>query len=293
MKTPRIARCLFVLILLFCSRLAFAQTDLSGEWAARYHEDPLDRRNGPEIGEYVGLPLNEAARQHAESWRANLLNLPEHQCIPHSADYENSFSNLRIWKEIDPNTQEIIAWHTEMQWMTPIRTIWMDGRPHPPDYAAHSFQGFSTGEWHANMLTVTTTHLKYAWVRRNGVPRSDQATLTEHFVRHGDVLTWITVVNDPAYLSEPFIRSRSFVLDPNQTAFPAYPCGPEDEVEESTRPAGFVPHYLPGANDQLFEFADKYGIPHEAVLGGQETLYPEYRKKLRELLNKQSGQVTK
>ena len=57
------------------------------------------------------------------------------------------------------------------------------------------------------------------------------------------------------------------------------------------RPAGFVPHYLPGTNDQLFEFADKYGIPHEAVLGGQETLYPEYKKKLRELLNKQTGQA--
>jgi hypothetical protein len=290
MKTKLLAISLFVSVLLVYAPRTFAQTDLSGEWAARYHEDPLDRRNGPEIGEYIGLPLNAAARLHAESWRANLLNLPEHQCIPHSADYENSFSNLRIWKEIDPKTQQIVAWHTEMQWMTPIRTIWMDGRPHPPDYAAHTFQGFSTGEWHGNMLTVTTTHLKYAWIRRNGVPRSDQATLTEHFVRTGDVLTWITVVNDPGYLSEPFIRSRSFVLDPDQTPFPPYPCGPEDEVEESTRPAGFVPHYLPGTNDQLFEYADKYGIPHEAVLGGQETLYPEYKKKLRELLNKQTGQ---
>jgi hypothetical protein len=136
------------------------------------------------------------------------------------------------------------------------------------------------------MLTVETTHLKRAWLRRNGLPRSDRATLTEHFVRNGDVLTWITIVNDPEYLTEPFIRSRSFVLDPNQTPFPAYPCGPQDEVEESTRVSGFVPHYLPGKNDQLFEFADKFGIPHEEVLGGAEMMYPEYKKRLRELVGK-------
>jgi hypothetical protein len=265
---------------------AFAQTDLSGEWSARYHEDPLDRRNGPELGEYVGTPITDAARLHAESWDANLLALPEHQCIPHSADYENSFSNLRIWKEVDPLTKEIVAWHTMMQWMTPERTIYMDGRPHPPEYAPHTFQGFSTGKWNGSMLTVTTTHLKFAWIRRNGIPRSDQATLTEHFVRHGDVLTWITVVNDPVYLTEPFIRSRSFVIDPNQATFPPYPCGPEDEVEEIAVRPGVVPHFLPGTNNQLFEFADKFGIPREAAMGGAETLYPEYQKKLRELKKK-------
>jgi len=45
------------------------------------------------------------------------------------------------------------------------------------EYAQHSWQGFSTGEWDGDMLKVTTTHLKEVWVRRNGLPRSDVANL--------------------------------------------------------------------------------------------------------------------
>jgi hypothetical protein len=43
--------------------------------------------------------------------------------------------------------------------------------------------GFSTGRWDGNVLTVTTTHLKQGWLRRNNVPESDQATLYERFIR--------------------------------------------------------------------------------------------------------------
>ena len=46
------------------------------------------------------------------------------------------------------------------------------------------------------MLTVTITHLKEGYIRRNGMPRSDRATVTEHWLRHGDFLTIATIVND-------------------------------------------------------------------------------------------------
>ena len=72
-----------------------------------------------------------------------------------------------------------------MMWMLPHRAIYMDGRARPSAYAQHSWQGFSTGEWDGDMLKVTTTHLKEGWLRRNGVPRSEKATLIEHFIRHG------------------------------------------------------------------------------------------------------------
>ncbi len=72
----------------------------------------------------------------------------------------------------------MLAWDSE-------RTIYMDGRGHPPEYANHTWQGSSTAVWEGNMLTVTTTHLKENYLRRNGVPRSDQATVTEHWMRHG------------------------------------------------------------------------------------------------------------
>src|SRR5436190_12431448 len=112
---------------------AFAQVDPSGEWAPRFHEDQPERIPGPEIGDYLGLPINEAARLHGDSWDASLLTLPEHQCKPHPSDYSpRGPANLRLWKEVDTPTQQVKAWHTHISWQAPERTIWMDGRPHPP-----------------------------------------------------------------------------------------------------------------------------------------------------------------
>jgi hypothetical protein len=255
----------------------FAQRDLSGEWAPRFHEDQPERIPGPEIGDYLGLPINDAARLRGDSWDASLLTLPEHQCKPHPADYgPRGPANLRIWKEINPETQQTIAIHTHISWQAPERTIWMDGRAHPPDYAAHTWQGFSTGKWEGDMLTVTTTHLKIGWIRRNGIPRSDRATLTEHWIRHDNNLTLVSIVNDPVYLTEPFIRTTDWMLDPDQVIAP-YPC---ESVVEVERPLGAVPHHLPGTNQFLKEFPAKFGIPGDAARGGAETMYPEYKQKI-------------
>ena len=251
--------------------------DLSGEWAPLFHEDQLERIPGPDIGDYLGLPINEAARLHGDSWDASLLTLPEHQCKPHPADYSpRGPANLRIWREIDHDTQDLIAIHTHISWQQPERTIWMDGRPHPPDYAAHTWQGFSTGKWDGDMLTVTTTHLKMGWIRRNGIPRSDKAVLTEHFVRHDNVLTLISVIDDPIYLSEPFVRTTNWAIDPHQQIAP-YPCQAVVEIE---RPQGVVPHHLVGSNKFLGEFAAKMNLPLEPTRGGAETMYPEYAAKV-------------
>jgi glyoxylase-like metal-dependent hydrolase (beta-lactamase superfamily II) len=250
-----------------------AETDLSGEWVPRYHEDLPERIPGPALGEYHGIPLNDAARRRAESWSASILSVLEHQCVPHPADYATRGpSHMRIWKEIDRLTQAVVAVRLHISAWATERTIWLDGRAHPPPYAAHTWQGFSTGVWNANVLTVTTTHLKPAFARRNGVPRSEGAVLREHFIRHGNTLTHISVVHDPAYLTEPFIRSQSWVLSPYQVIAP-YPCDP---AEEGTLPRHAVPHYLPGQNPYLREYADRYQLPLEGVRGGARTMYPEF-----------------
>jgi len=62
---------------------AFAQIDPSGEWAPVFHEDQPERIPGPEIGDYLGLPITDTARLRADTWDASLLTLPEHQCKPH------------------------------------------------------------------------------------------------------------------------------------------------------------------------------------------------------------------
>jgi len=63
------------------------------------------------------------------------------------------------------------------------------------------------------MLTITTTHLKANYIRRNGVPRSEKARPTEHWTRHGDYLTVTTVIEDPVFLTEPLVRSDNWALD--------------------------------------------------------------------------------
>ena len=261
--------------------------DLTGEWGMRQHEDQPERGPGPELGDYLGLPINEAGRRKADSWDASILTLPEHQCKPHPSTYAlRGPQNLRIWKDVDPQTQRVIAISTHGSWMSPVRTIWLDGRPHPPDYAAHTFMGFSTGTWEGDVLVVTTTHIKQGWIRRNGIAHSDQATMIEHYIRHGNFLTVVTMVTDPAYFTEPFYRSSNWEWAPNQNIGP-YPCGPQQIIVEVERPQGTVPHNLPGTNTAfLQEFADKHKLPFEATRGGAETTYPEYQLKLKELMAK-------
>jgi len=71
---------------------ASAQTrvgfNLTGMWSAMYHEDVLERTDpGSPAGDYLGMPINDDARMRADTWDADLISVPEHQCIPHSSVY--------------------------------------------------------------------------------------------------------------------------------------------------------------------------------------------------------------
>ena len=258
---------------------AEAQVDFSGEWAPMYHEDAADRIPGPEIGDYMALPLNDAARMRGDTFQADRISMVmQYQCRPHSADYGlRGLGNMRVDKEIEPLHQKLIAFKTYMPAWGSVRTIWLDGRPHPPEYAEHTFQGFSTGVWEGNELTVTTTHLKANYHRRNEVPSSDKRTFVEHWVRHGDLLTIITWVDDPVYFTEPLVRSQSWLLDPGQQV-PQFYCEYVTELPPVTEDS--VPHYLPGTNPNLTEITGWYGLPAEVLRGGAEKMRPEYRKKI-------------
>ena len=277
---------LIVLPALLVSRPALAQVDLSGEWAPRFHEDAPHRAAGPEIGDYTGLPINDAARLKAESWDASVLSLRERQCIPHVVTYAlRGPANIRIWKDTDALTGQLTAYHVYGGYGRP-RTIWLDGRLHPSDFAAHTWTGFSTGTWEGTQLTVTTTHIKMGWIQRNGVPTSDLATMTEHFIRHGELLTVVSVVNDPVYLVEPFIRTSNWVLRLDQQISSYGSCGPAQIADEvAGHPKGYVPHHLPGTNEQLRAFWMESRVPPSAAGGGVETVYPEYMRKLQDALS--------
>jgi hypothetical protein len=275
----------FSLIVLAAPSTGVAEFDLSGEWANLMHEDRIERGPGPEIGDFTGLPINAAARQRGMGWDASLLTVPEHQCGAHPANYGAMHSNVRIRKEIDPQSQNLVAWHILHESYNRFRTVWMDGRPHPSEDERHTWQGFSTGRWVGNALEITTTHMKESRIRRNGIEHSDEAVLVEFLTRHGDYLTFISILNDPHSLEEPYIHSRHFVLDTNQVIRP-YPCRGAVEID---RPLGVVPHHLPNENPFLETFQTNHGIPAEAALGGVETIYPEYRERLRKLIAAEAG----
>jgi len=261
---------------------AFAQMSLVGEWSPRYHEDQPDRIPGPELGDYTGLPLTDGARLAADSWDASRLTLREHQCKVHNGPYIlHGPIQFRFSEERDLRTQQLIAIHEYLNTYEQERTIWMDGRSHPPEWAPHTWQGFSTGKWEGDILTVYTTHIKQEWVRRNGVPNSEKSTTIEHFIRHGNILSHLIIWTDPVYLSEPLIRSEDFVLQDRTSGNWLWPCEYVDEILD--RPHSAVPNYLPGKSPFEGDFAYRYGVPVEAAKGGAETTYPEYQMKLRTL----------
>jgi len=261
-------------MIVLCGQPAYAQVDLTGTWSPRYQEDFSERVPGPELGDYTGLPLTDGARRYAESWDPARLTMPEEQCRVHVSPYiYRGPTNIAIWDERDPGTRELIAIKHRISTFDQERTIYMDGRSHPPAYAAHTWMGFSTGQWQGNMLVVTTTHIKKGWLRRNGVPESDLATLTEYFVRTGDVLTRISAIADPVYLTEPLIKSEEFVLNTQGVPHRAwlFKCKP---VVEVVRPEGAVPHYLPGTNPYLEEYRNRYKLPESITRGGAAQTYP-------------------
>lgn len=122
--------------------------------------------------------------------------------------------------------------------------------------------------------------MKAGTIQRDGVPHSDRTAIAEYFVRHGDYLTVVAVIDDPVYFEEPLVRSWNFVLDPYQRLQPA-PAQIVDELAGFKK--GYIPHHLPGRNPYLKEFAERFGLPFEATRGGKDTMYPEYAVRLREL----------
>ncbi|HLG55600.1 MAG TPA: hypothetical protein VI485_09735 [Vicinamibacterales bacterium] len=261
------------------------QVDLAGMWSAskgNFEELPLRGDPGVEVGEYVGIPLNEAARQHAESWTPTMHSLLEWQGRPHPVTYAMRAPrpDFRMGPIVDPKTEALIGYTVTGLFGRADRTIWLDGRPHPSKYAEHKWQGFSTGEWVGGALKVTTTHIKYSFVHRNGIPLSPYAVMTEYYWRRGDLLILAIIIEDPIYLTEPLVRTSTFRWDPNLTIPALLPFEVAEELPSLEK--GQVPTYPLGTKH--LEYAERHHLPFEATQGGAQTMYPEYMAQLEELM---------
>ncbi len=103
-----------------------------------------------------------------------------------------------------------------------VRTIFMDGRP-APEGQEPTWMGHSVGRWEGDTLVVETTNFRAGYIRTNGAPHSNQAHLIERYYRNGDILTYLVILEDPTYLSEPFIDFRGARHFPGLELAP-YPC---------------------------------------------------------------------
>jgi hypothetical protein len=260
---------------------ASAQIELSGAYADRMYEDYIERGPGEFMGNYTGMPLSDDGRAKALLYTSNLPSTYERQCLAQSAGiFQYRPRGIQMVKELD-EAGEVIAWVIAGDNLRGAIRIWMDGRPHPSPNAQHTEGGFSTGTWEGDTLTVKTTHLKTAWIRRGvGIPGSDYSTLTMHITRREDLLTITTIQEDPYYLTEPHVVSRVWEYDPHGDETQSGICVTANEIPH-LEDTGQVPHYLPGQNPEEDYMVRMLNLPKEAAMGYAETLYPEYRKKIR------------
>ena len=242
----------------------------------RMHEDALERGAGPELADYGGFPINEAA----PSVRALVQRLARDAAAPsvrrlcRSVLRSASIGNARAWEERDPHTQRLIAIHWYNQTFEGHRTIWMDGRPHPPAYAPHTWMGFSTGRFVGNALEVQTTHLKQGWLRRNGLPRKrsgDAGRILRPSRRSSDAHSGHQRSGLPGGTGRPDDRLLPSAGRSSELAL----CVRRRRADSRSR-AGRRAE-LPVRRAPLREgIRRQYKIPLAAYLGGPETMYPEF-----------------
>ena len=262
--------------------------DLAGSWAMANDEELLIRVDpGPELENYTGFPLNPAGRQKALAWNSTIQAVPEHQARPHPAQYSmrGPGPNFHMGEVIDPRTRQLIAYTVTGLFENANRTIWLDGRPHPSQFAEHLWSGFSTGVWEKGVLKVTTTHMKQAFLQRNGIPSSPYGVMTEFFIRHCDRLLVMSQVDDPVYLDEPMIRTSTFKWNPNQREAPIVQVEVAEELPD-LKP-GDVPHYPLGFRQT--DYADSNGMPWAATLGGGASIYPEFADTVQRMARDKTG----
>ena len=261
-----------------------AQIDISGSWQSILHQDFQTRFTGANQADYLGIPLNAAARDAALSFALANQQQLYRQCDPYPAHYLvlGGGFGFQIRPVLDPITREVIAW-TIGSWVDRADfTIWLDGRPHPSESALHTFIGFTTGHWEGDTLVATTTNIRDSVLTRNGIPNSSSETMTTYISKHADLLTITVVIQDPVYLTEPYVVTRTWRFDPEMLPPTTWSfCMPEEESPKLADGREVAAH-IPEKNPNLMDMPKRYHIPLEAALGGAQTMYPEFQNKLRQ-----------
>jgi hypothetical protein len=216
---------------------AQAPIDITGNWVSLVTEDWRWRMVMPKKGDYSSVPLSPEGRRVADSW--DPANVATDGCKAYGAA-----ALMRIPGRLKIAWQNDTTLKIETDAGQQTRVLHFDTTQKPP--AARTWQGHSAAEWERiqalgglgvslqvaparlGTLKVVTTNLRAGYLRRNGVPYSENAIVTEYFDRvnefGNEYLTVLTTVDDPRYLNQPFITSTHFKREADTSKFKPVPC---------------------------------------------------------------------
>jgi hypothetical protein len=223
---------------------ASAPADLTGNWVPVISEDWKFRMVTPPKGQFGNVPVSPEGRKVADSWDPAKDEAAGEQCRAYgAAGLMRLPVNLRISWESD----NVLRIDSDGGSQTRRLTF---GQSQPPS-GQPDWQGYSVAQWQAGRgggggvpsvagignspfspggsLKVVTTRMRPGYLRKNGVPYGANATMTEHFEVHqapnGDSWLVITaIIEDPQYLSSPYVTSTNFKKLADATGFTPSPC---------------------------------------------------------------------
>jgi hypothetical protein len=255
---------------------SIAPIDLTGYWVSIVTEDWRWRMMTPSKGDYASVPINDEGRRVADTWNlakdeaaglackpygiGNIARMPGRMHVTWQDDRTlkaefDAGTQTRLL-HFDPSTSGATGsgrgrpgagatpgektWqgYSAAQWQIAGQTIEVD-RNGIPQFGGGGGRGRRGGgpPPAGGSLFVTTTNFREGYLRKNGVPYSADATITEYFDRvgpepNGDVILLVrTVVDDPKYLQTPFITSTHFKLEKDGSKWNPSPCKIDPPVE--------------------------------------------------------------
>ena len=222
-----------------------APIDLSGYWVAYVTEDWRWRMVTPLKGDAASIPTNAAARKVIDAWDPAKDEAAGQQCKAYGAP-----AIMRVPGRLHISWQDDLTLKIETDAGQQTRLLHFAGQP--PREGAPSWQGYSAAKWEGALptvnppinfglglaqrlgsrsrtLEVTTTQLRPGYLRKNGVPYSDKASLTEYYdlFSEPNADTWFmvtTIVDDPTYLAVPFVTTSHFKKIADASGWDPEPC---------------------------------------------------------------------
>jgi hypothetical protein len=202
---------------------AFAPIDITGYWVAFVTEDWRFRMITPRKGDYQPVPMTDLARKVADAWDPAADEASGNQCKAYGAA-----AIMRLAARFHITWQDDNTLRVESDYGMQTRLLHFDAPP--SSMGERTWQGYSTAQWERPAsLKVATSNLRAGYLRKNGVPYSESAAVTEYFdlapiPGGGQVLLVTAIVDDPQNLRQPFTTSSQFKKEADGSKWDPMPC---------------------------------------------------------------------